>query len=276
MSYSVEIQGTEYFAASAIARQVGYTPDYVTKLAREQKVKATRVGRQWFVDPYSLKQFINSVRVQKQMRSAELRRERRNELSDSVATRGPSLMQKAYTVADKAVRVVAPSAHRYAPQLHAAVQTGAIALSGVVLGVMIYGTSAESLIATGLRAVTATESATHELYVAVEKTHDTLPALSVESLQRGIRELFLSSISGMERFLAVMMSGDEHFDHPGVVVVPTSDDSVSDVHSIQESFSDEVNVTFDPDAPNTGVVTPVFKERSGDGYRFLMVPVRSP
>ncbi len=48
----------------------------------------------------------------------------------------------------------------------------------------------------------------------------------------------------------------------------------SQVAEITDSFSDEVEVSIDPEHPDTGVITPIFRDRNGESYRFLMMPVR--
>jgi hypothetical protein len=47
----------------------------------------------------------------------------------------------------------------------------------------------------------------------------------------------------------------------------------SPVQAVQDSFSDTVEVFFDPANPSVAVVTPYFKTGEGDAYRFLLTPV---
>ena len=49
------IEGKDYVKASVLARELGYTNDYVGQLCRAEKVTAQRVGRNWYVDPDSLR-----------------------------------------------------------------------------------------------------------------------------------------------------------------------------------------------------------------------------
>jgi len=49
------IDGKEYVKASKIAREFGYTADYIGQLARANKVDAQLVGRSWYVEIDSLK-----------------------------------------------------------------------------------------------------------------------------------------------------------------------------------------------------------------------------
>jgi hypothetical protein len=48
------VGGKEYVKASVIARDLGYTSDYVGQLCRARKVNAKLVGRSWYVDSSSI------------------------------------------------------------------------------------------------------------------------------------------------------------------------------------------------------------------------------
>ncbi len=50
----VTIEGVEYLAASALAKQFRYTTDYIGQLCRAKKVDAQLIGRTWYVNPLSL------------------------------------------------------------------------------------------------------------------------------------------------------------------------------------------------------------------------------
>lgn len=50
----VTIEGVEYIAASALAKQFRYTSDYIGQLCRVKKVDAKLLGRTWYVNPLSL------------------------------------------------------------------------------------------------------------------------------------------------------------------------------------------------------------------------------
>jgi hypothetical protein len=50
----LNVGGKEYVKASVIARELGYTADYVGQLCRGRKVNAKLVGRSWYVDRSSM------------------------------------------------------------------------------------------------------------------------------------------------------------------------------------------------------------------------------
>ena len=79
MSQSFTVNGKEYLQSNVLASSFGYTSDYIGKLAREEKIIGTQVGRQWFIEPESLKIFLHKVQVEKEFRKIELRQLRKIE-----------------------------------------------------------------------------------------------------------------------------------------------------------------------------------------------------
>lgn len=61
----------------------------------------------------------------------------------------------------------------------------------------------------------------------------------------------------------------------GMIVIPSQGETQDEKTKakIRESFSDEIEVEL-KDA-DSGVITPIFKEKKGDGYMYLMVPVKN-
>jgi len=54
---TVEIKGVLYKKSALIAKQFGYTTDYVGQLCRAGKVNAQMVGRSWYVEPASVEAY---------------------------------------------------------------------------------------------------------------------------------------------------------------------------------------------------------------------------
>jgi len=80
MFTQIEINGSTLVPLKDAAKVVSYSRDYLAKLAREKKVVATQVGRQWFVDMDSLQKFVDDVTLEQEIRNQHLREERRQEL----------------------------------------------------------------------------------------------------------------------------------------------------------------------------------------------------
>lgn len=51
----ISFRGEKYVKATVIAKQLGYTSDYVGQLCRGEQVKARLVGRSWYVEEESIK-----------------------------------------------------------------------------------------------------------------------------------------------------------------------------------------------------------------------------
>ena len=60
----------------------------------------------------------------------------------------------------------------------------------------------------------------------------------------------------------------------GMVVVPSTDKDEETKKKIRDSFSDEVKVEIQDDS--SGILTPVFRDKEGDRYLYMMVPISEP
>lgn len=62
----------------------------------------------------------------------------------------------------------------------------------------------------------------------------------------------------------------------GLIVVPSGGEPSSDAalkNNLQNMFSDEVRVNFDPSG-QTGVITPIFRRAPGNNYLFILTPIK--
>ncbi len=62
------------------ASQVSYSRDYVARLAREGKIAAVQIDRQWYIDPESLLNFFHTSQLELQARAEYIREMRRHDL----------------------------------------------------------------------------------------------------------------------------------------------------------------------------------------------------
>ncbi len=62
-----------------IINKVSYSRDYVTRLARENKIEAVHVGRQWFINLQSLEQYMELTSAENELRKQKLSAERKRE-----------------------------------------------------------------------------------------------------------------------------------------------------------------------------------------------------
>lgn len=232
-----------HVSAVDAGRQFGYTNDYVSRLAREKKVLASRVGRQWYVDVESLQLFIKQTEEVKKKNSERLREERKKErilLADGVAV-------ELLTLAPSRVVTLA--------------KAGAVLCVSVLMGGLIF-VNAEN--------ISSGTSWSAAVFPALRQI-----ALRVYGLGEDPEKLMPQS-SGAAAYMGASIATEKRESREGIVILPSEEveGGMSDAE-IRDSFSDEVGITRDEDN-RSGIITPVFKDREAEGYRFLLVPIHTP
>jgi len=81
MSATIDINGKKMLPIKEVILQVDYSRDYITRLAREQKIVATQIGRQWYVDLDSLHNYQAVVTAEQKIKKRQLSEERKRELA---------------------------------------------------------------------------------------------------------------------------------------------------------------------------------------------------
>ncbi len=76
MSSALEINGKSLYLIKDAVSKTTYSRDYVTRLAREGKIVASHIGRQWFVDVDSLKAYAEASALEQEIRKKQLSAER--------------------------------------------------------------------------------------------------------------------------------------------------------------------------------------------------------
>ncbi|MBP6881550.1 MAG: helix-turn-helix domain-containing protein [Candidatus Pacebacteria bacterium] len=79
MLSTLEIDGKKLSPIKEAAQVTKYSRDYITRLAREEKIVASSIGRQWFVDLDSLRSYAESVALEQSIRKQQLSEERKRE-----------------------------------------------------------------------------------------------------------------------------------------------------------------------------------------------------
>lgn len=79
MKDQLSINDQIFCAVRAAAAEVSYSKDYITRLAREHKIRAVRIGRNWYVDITALKQYVEVQALEDQVRSHHLKEQRKIE-----------------------------------------------------------------------------------------------------------------------------------------------------------------------------------------------------
>lgn len=79
MMSALEIDGRYLSPIKEAAVVTTYSRDYITRLAREGKIVASYIGRQWFVDVESLRGYAASVALEQEIRKRQLSEERKRQ-----------------------------------------------------------------------------------------------------------------------------------------------------------------------------------------------------
>lgn len=240
MPKKILINNVEYIPASRAGKLVGYTPDYISKLAREDKIKATRNGRHWYVDLASVESFKLDTEAVKHKRAKEIRAERK-------------LEQKLYQ--HQEVNLGTP--------FLAAAQTLVVVFLGFWIGLGGYFVTVNSELQQAQISHNVFENLAITVYKlfspdgAFRETTEAIEFTENEQMHQVTADASLSTTT----YTSLIIAPDELF-------------TEAQVAEVRDSFSDEVEISIDPEHPDMGIITPIFKERRGEEYRFLMMPTK--
>ncbi len=106
-SDTLEIDGKLLHPIKEASELVSYSRDYVTRLAREKKIVASYVGRQWFVDLKSLQSYVEAIILEQEIRKKQLsaERKRENQIREAVKQQHTLHLKKIKTLHVKSVAV---------------------------------------------------------------------------------------------------------------------------------------------------------------------------
>ena len=234
MSSALEIDGKKLHPIKEVVDSVSYSRDYITRLARERKIEASYVGRQWFVDPESLKRYVDAAAVEQELRRKQLSTERKREQQAAVAAH-----KKRESRDGEAKKI----------PVRLAVATLSILCAGIFGGVVTHGV----LTATGGAPLAVWQSsATQEASVASFSTQEV-------STQDAAEERSVSTS-------AVSVIGDVK---EGILLLPSS----GGVDTPADFFSDEVLVTTDQTGRQTVVLADEYGQPTSEEVQYVVIPV---
>ena len=251
MSGQSTLKEKNYKKASEASKLVGYSSDYITRLAREGKIDAKQVNRQWLVDLDSLKLFSLNAEAEKRERGEKLKEERMNERAAILKnTNDAVLLSQLQNTKSSALG-------------QTAILTACLLLFVNILWFSFESRITTSPIFTGVSNITAALS---EAIIA--------PIPDFITQTASFSFVFLeddSQRSAIANNLEVKK--DQYFnqsDFEGIVIVEDDETETNPIDKVRHSFSDELVVNFDTE--NSGVITPVFRDSKGESYRFLLIP----
>ncbi len=254
MSETLSLSGIDYIPASRAGKNFGYTGDYISKLAREGQVEGTKVGHQWFVTEASVKDFVENKTKVKSERSEAIRLARKEEL-------------KASRVKLEAARKERVNSHH----MIALTQTLVILVIGLSLGASGYVMTTPKNQSASL--ATASYSAIERLALSVYTFITGGEKVEIVTEMKVVGGNDTASEMSQETWSVSAEETVGTTTHTSIVIAPEEVFTASTVEAVRDSFSDDVSVSVDPLHPDTGIIVPHFKEKDGESYRFLMVPV---
>lgn len=264
MSSSIQFGGKNYLSSKEAGLISGYTNDYVSRLAREEKIDARRVGTQWFVEPKSLDAFLQFAQKAREARKEMLRAERKKERTNFLLPGTPIFAPAVLMPTIASVRPFDFSLHQsvaHQTALSAVLSGVAIAALFVLLPPTISGQNVASL-----------SSALYRLE-SFANSDALLPHFSLSGIGGVLSQRFFGGLFATTE-VPHATSQPVQNDLEGVVVMPSTTPEKT-LASVRNSFSDNVEVTLDKGG-RSGVIKPVFKEGVGNTYRFVMVPLAHP
>ncbi len=244
MSETLSLSGQEFIPATIAGKHFGYTGDYISKLAREGQVEGTKIGNQWFVTNASVQAFVEHKTIEKTEHYARVREARKRELVEYATKNEEAHAEKSRT-------------HR----MSALIQTLVILILGLSVGASGYIIRTTPLPQNASLASTSfsgLERLAVMVYTFVSGEKKTAPAINTFTVPT-------ADLAATPAYATTT--------HTSLVVAPEEVFTTTTIESVRDSFSDEVSVSVDPLHPDTGIIVPHFKEKDGEAYRFLMVPV---
>jgi len=150
---------TRLLAPSVAGKEFGYTGDYITRLAREGKIRGEKKSGKWFVEYASLEKFVEQVRIEKERRSRELQRERLKEQRQFAQSKPQKTV-----VADNTSEHVVRETELHRGSFAAVLRTFAVSCAGIVLGLVLHSPSVLTSLPTGQPGQSASVVAAYEQF----------------------------------------------------------------------------------------------------------------
>ncbi len=244
MSQSLVINNREYIPAGDVGKHFGYTRDYILLLAKEEKIDGKKIGHRWYVNLDSARSFFESARSEREARRQYVSEVRKAELRSFEEKKAKP------------------------KKTTALLETLGVLVVGLLLGVTGYVGVGD-----GQRASLSSFNASFlnefalSLYELISPSSEFSVSLS-EPVTQKTEAAVVESPSLTDPALAATST------HTSLVIAPGQVLTTTTIESIRDSFSDEVSVSMDPHNPDSGVIVPQFKNKEGEEYRFLMVPVK--
>lgn len=247
MDQDLLLKGKIYISSKRAAYFSGFAKDYIAEMLRSGKIEGTKVSRNWYVSQDSLLEYLkNNDNERYEKFKTKLNVEKR------VEDQKKDLEPEKKTESNQPIVFNIPSP--VIPFAEVATHSSFKSLLTYALGPI----AVSSIIASFLFLFLTAAFYAGDFNI---------------SMPKGLQALFLNTQESNVADLPAY-GQNENLLSRGMVVMPqTETDVEAQLESVKKAFSDEVVVT--PDSSGTsGVITPVFKERNGNDYLYVLVPVK--
>lgn len=237
MLSTLEIDGKKFSPIKEASQVTKYSRDYITRLAREGKIVASLIGRQWFVDLDSLHAYSESVALEQTIRKQQLSEERKRErkIREAVEARQSLLVKKA------------ASLHR-----RSLVAASLVLGFGLVGGLFMQG---------ALPLVSVSEVAITPLPISPQA--ERMPAQTNQAVVSRASETNQSTSTAVSEIRPMVTQAE------GVLLLP----QVGEIESVEDFFSDVVLVQKTDGGTESVVMVDASGDQIGNEIPFVVVPV---
>lgn len=239
MTNVVEIDGKLLSPIKEAALVTDYSRDYITRLAREDKIIASYIGRQWFVDISSLKSYAENISLEQEIRKRHLSEERKRERQ-----------LREFTESQRTLHI------KKAQSLH----TRSLVVASLLLMVGLFSGFATYQLMSSFGVKAGVQTAQVAKQADLQPNTTSAPALP--DIENARQVTFRTGSASVEQRLL----GDVN---TGVLLLP-SGGSVSEVETL---FSDQVFVRQATDGLSVVVPVDAVGKQLGNGIPFVVVPV---
>ncbi len=243
MSNLLMVDGKEYVSAAAAGKHFEYSKDYMLLLIKRGNIDGRKIGNKWYVYLPSAEVFFKESKVKRSLRRREVSQLRKVELQKHTKTRKAPI------------------------NLHVLIETFAVLIVALAIGATGYIGSPSQVAEVAKSDTGFFERIAVYLYELVSPS-DTVVENNI-SIPATHADATASENLGVDAISAHVGTTT----YTSIVVAPNELFTTTTIESVKQSFSDDVEVSVDPQDPSTGIITPIFKESKGEEYRFIMVPV---
>lgn len=232
----LEINGKKFYSIKEATASVSYSRDHITKLAREEKIKATHIGRHWYVDLDSLKKYEEIATAESEIRKKQLSTQRKRErlMRERFFEREQSLFNRS--------KKFNPVAASFA---------GMVMIAGVTTGAVLFGSGIGSSSTANQAALPAINSTTYDP-------------------ESGGFDGEILEAKFVHKRTSVDLKGYES----GILLLPNA--SAERIISVEQYFSDPVQVKVSDVGQKVIVRVDEEGNERGPEIPFVTVPVNQP